>query len=144
MIGDPVPVNGIGSYTLTTTPLAVGPHTITALYSGDGNFLTSTSSPVSELIYAFPNGPAGGTFVIGDLNSAVGTKVTFWGADWEKANAFSGGASPASFKGFANSTSTNPPKSGAIWTTGTGNSSGAPSSVPSYIGVIITSNVTKS
>ena len=43
---------------------------------------------------------AGGSFVIGDQNAAVGTSVTFWGAQWWKLNGLSGGAAPAAFKGF--------------------------------------------
>jgi hypothetical protein len=37
-----VPINGAGQATFTTTSLAVGTHTITGIYSGDGNFQTST------------------------------------------------------------------------------------------------------
>ena len=49
------------------------------------------------LVYAYA--PGGGAFVIGDL-SMSGT-VTFWGAQWWKANSLSGGSAPSSFKGFA-------------------------------------------
>ena len=85
-----------------------------------------------------------GSFVIGDGNAAVGNRVTFWGAQWAKRNSLSGGPAPASFKGFANSTSPNPPNCGGTWTSNPGNSSGPPSSVPSYITVIVASSITKS
>jgi uncharacterized repeat protein (TIGR01451 family) len=42
-IGAPVALSG-GVATMDTSALAVGPHTITAEYSGDGNFLTSTGA----------------------------------------------------------------------------------------------------
>jgi hypothetical protein len=83
-------------------------------------------------------------FVIGDLNAVVGQQVTFWGAQWAKKNSLSGGSAPSSFKGFANSTSTNPASCGGTWTSDPGNSSGPPSSVPTFITVIVSSSITKS
>jgi hypothetical protein len=91
-----------------------------------------------------PPSSANGSFVIGDLNAAVGNQVTFWGAQWWKLNSLSGGSAPSSFKGFANSTSTTPPTCGGSWSTDPGNSSGPPSSVPSYITVLVSSSITKS
>jgi hypothetical protein len=44
-----------------------------------GGSKTTTSCKV--LIFA---GVAGGTFVIGDRNAAIGTAVIFWGAEWWK------------------------------------------------------------
>jgi hypothetical protein len=46
------PVSG-GVATLPVSTLSVGTHSITAIYSGDGNFLTQTSSPVSENVQDF-------------------------------------------------------------------------------------------
>jgi hypothetical protein len=40
-----------GGATLTTAMLSKGTHSISAVYSGDGNYATSTSSPASVLIY---------------------------------------------------------------------------------------------
>ena len=85
-----------------------------------------------------------GRFVIGDGNAVVGNRVTFWGAKWAKLNSLSGGPAPASFKGFAGSTSPNPPICGGAWTSNPGNSSGPPSSVPPFITVIVASSITKS
>ena len=51
---------------------------------------------------AMADQPSGvGSFVISDQNAAVGSQVTFWGAQWWKQNPLSTGLAPASFKGFA-------------------------------------------
>jgi hypothetical protein len=42
-----------GVATLTTSGLAVGSHTITAVYGGDGNFISATSSALTEVIDDF-------------------------------------------------------------------------------------------
>ena len=42
-----VPVPPGGEATLVTSSLAVGTHTITAIYSGDSNYLASTSPPTT-------------------------------------------------------------------------------------------------
>jgi hypothetical protein len=86
----------------------------------------------------------GGSFVIGDLDGLVGRKVTFWGAQWAKANSLSGGSAPSSFKGFANATNPNPTNCDGIWTSGTGNTSAQPPSVPQFITVIAASSITQS
>ena len=39
-----------GKATFKTTALAAGPHTITVSYSGDGNFVTSTSAPLTQTV----------------------------------------------------------------------------------------------
>ena len=96
-------------------------------------------TPCSVIVYA---NSSGGSFVIGDGNAAVGQKVTFWGAQWSKLNTLSGGSAPASFKGFENMPATLPP-CGGTWSTDPGNSSNPPSSIPSYMGVIVSSSVTK-
>ena len=43
---------GTGGYAaqLVTSTLSVGPHSITAIYSGDANFFTSTSAAISQLV----------------------------------------------------------------------------------------------
>ena len=94
------------------------------------------------MVFAYPTG--GGTFVIGDRNAVVGAQVTFWGAQWEKLNSLSGGASPAAFKGYANALTPNPPSAGGVWRTDPGNSSNPPASVPSYIGILVASTDSKS
>jgi hypothetical protein len=133
--------NAGGAASCTVTPAQpLGPGTVSASFAGDAFYLPSSDS-VSTISFEFP---ASGSFVIGDGNAASGSSVTYWGAQWWKANSLSGGAAPASFKGFAASTSTTPPACGGTWTTRPGNSSGPPSSVPSYMGVIVSSAVGKS
>jgi nitrous oxidase accessory protein NosD len=87
---------------------------------------------------------ASGSFVIGDRNAAVGSAVTFWGAQWSKSNGLSGGSAPASFKGFADTTAANPPPCGKTWSTRPGNSSNPPASVPKYMAVIVSSSIGQS
>jgi hypothetical protein len=83
-----------------------------------------------------------GSFTIGDGNAAIGSSVTFWGAQWEKLNSLSGGAPPPAFKGFVNSFAT--PGCGLAWQTRTGNSSEPPPPpLPEYIEVAVTSKVTQ-
>ena len=47
-LGTPIqlPANGTGTVTITTSTLTNGSHTLTAVYSGDDNYLTSTSTQV--------------------------------------------------------------------------------------------------
>jgi hypothetical protein len=147
-----VPVDKFGQATLVTSSHTVGMHSITAAYNGDPNFIISTSTPLSQIIYAYPaarqrdddSSVAGGTFVIGDLSAAVGNEVTFWGAHWAKSNSLSSGGATSAFKGFVDSTSPQPPRAGGVWTARPGNSSARPTSVPSYMAVIVSSSITES
>ena len=61
-----------------------------------------------------------------------------------ESNTLSGGAPEPSFKGFADNTTTTPPACGATWTTRPGNSSAPVASVPTYMGVAVASQLTKS
>jgi hypothetical protein len=45
---------GGGKATFKTAALAVGSHSVTAVYSGDGNFVTSTSSPFTQTVNKAP------------------------------------------------------------------------------------------
>jgi len=139
-----VPVSGSGQAMLVTSALTLGVHSITAAYGGDANFTASSSASLSEIIYAYPVGVTGGAFAIGDLNAVVGNRVTFWGAQWDKLNSLSRGSAPASFKGFTNSFSPNPPSRGGNWTTRGGNSSGPPNRVPPFMAVIVSSSIAQS
>jgi uncharacterized repeat protein (TIGR01451 family) len=80
-------------------------------------------------------------FVIGDRSAALGDTVTFWGAQWAKDNALSGGPAPDTFKGF---TDTVPAGCGGNWISRPGNSSQPPDTVPLFMAVIASSTVTKS
>ena len=70
--------------------------------------------------------------------------MTFWGGQWWKKNHLSGGTAPASFKGFANCTTPNPPTCGGTWQSDPGNSSHPPATVPADMTVIVSSSITKS
>jgi hypothetical protein len=123
-----------GSHTYST----LGPYTITISITDDGG--STATATTSVVVFAFAQG---GSFVIGAGNSAVGTAVTFWDAQWAKDNTLSGGSAPNSFKGFEDGA--NPPNCGTGWTTDPGNSTPPPSgSLPSYMGVIVSSSISKS
>jgi len=124
-------VSGTHSYAV------LGPHTITINIVDDGGSTAIATTHV--IVFAFAHG---GSFVIGDHNSAIGTKVTFWGAQWAKRNSLSGGAAPSSFKGFEGSVTA--PVCGIKWTARPGNSAHPPKGpLPSFMGVIVASSVTK-
>lgn len=131
--------SGSGTATATHTYTSTGFFTLTLTVTDDEG---GSGQCTFQFVLVFGES-AGGNFVIGDVNSAVGTPVTFWGAKWSKLNALSGGPAPASFKGFANTPST-PPPCGTGWSTGPGNSSGPPSSVPAFMAVIVSSSISKS
>src|SRR5439155_7721332 len=113
-VGGPFTVSGSHNYAST------GPVTIKVHIADVGGSTADTSCDV--LIFAFA--PGGGAFVIGDQNSANGTAVTFWGAQWWRLNSLSGGPARASFKGFPKSPPV--PSSGTGWTTDPGNSAPPP------------------
>jgi hypothetical protein len=56
----------------------------------------------------------------------------------------SGGSAPPSFKGFASTVSTNPPVCGDEWTSNPGNSSKPPDKLPPYMGIVVSSTISKS
>ena len=118
----------------------LGPNTVSAAFAGDV-FYQPSSDTKPVLVFAFLGGGTGGSFVIGNLNSAIGTAVEFWGAQWAKDNSLSGGPAPDAFKGFAR---TAPPACGGMWTTDPGNSSDPPASVPAFMAVIASSSIGKS
>ena len=115
----------------------------TATVSGHQPDPNSSNNSSSASAFVFCVVAGGGNFVIGDNNAAVGTSVTFWGAEWWKLNTLTGGAAPASFKGFAKS----PPTAtcGTDWTTSPGNSAPPPlGPLPSFMGVIVASSISQS
>jgi Tol biopolymer transport system component len=134
--------NGAASCTIGNISQPLGPGTISTSFAGDGNYLASAAN-AAALIFAYPVNSGGGTFVIGDIGAEVGNSVTFWGFQWSQSNTLSGGPAPSSFKGFANSLSTSTLGCAGTWTTGPGNSSGPPSQVPSYMAVIVSTEIDK-
>jgi hypothetical protein len=130
--GGPFTVSGTHTYSST------GPFTITVSIADDGGSTATTSCAI--LIFG---SSAGGNFVIGDRNSALGTDVTFWGAQWAKLNMLSGGAAPSAFKGFEDTPST-APACGTNWSTDPGNSAPPPAGpLPEFMAVIVSSSITK-
>jgi hypothetical protein len=63
-----------GKATFSTSTLAVGSHTITAVYLGDTDFLTSTSAPLTQTIIQTPTSVV---VTSGQNPSTVGQAVTF-------------------------------------------------------------------
>ena len=128
---------GTASCSILVMNQPLGPSTISVNFAGDPFYLPSSDSE-SVIIFSFLDR---GSMIIGNLNSATGTSVEYWGAQWAKDNAFSGGSAPNAFKGFA---STAPQACGGNWSSGPGNSQGPPATVPSYMGVIVSSKVSQS
>jgi len=127
--------------TATPTPSPTATFTPTPTPTPSATFTpTPTPTPSPSATPA----TCGTSFVIGDLDAVVGNKVTFWGAQWWKKNHLSGGTAPASFKGFANCTTPNPPTCGGSWLSDPGNSSHPPATVPADMTVIVSSLITKS
>jgi PKD repeat protein len=121
--------NGDASCTLPAAALALGPSALTVRFDGDTLYSASTAEG-HVVIYGMPTG---GVFAVGDL-SATGA-VTFWSSAWWVANTLSGGSAPPSFKGFVQPTRTG-------WTAAPG-LDGVPATVPEWMGVIVTTAVTK-
>jgi hypothetical protein len=143
-------VNGDTPASLTTRPTCstnatsfspVGSYTTSCNGAVDANYTISYAN--GRLTQTVPFAPGGGSFVIGDQESAVGTSVDFWGAQWWKNNTTSSGSQAPSFKGFALNPSQ--PTCGATWSTDPGNSSPPPAGpLPAYMAVIVTSNYSQS
>jgi hypothetical protein len=116
----------------------LGPGTVVASFAGDGFYLPASSTGTALVFEFLPSG----SFVVGNKGAIIGAPVTFWGAQWATLNPPSGGPAPASLKGFAETTSS--ADCGASWSTDTGNSSGPPASVPSFMAVIVANSVSQS
>src|SRR5262249_43462769 len=128
--GGPFTGSGSDSYAV------LGPHAISGLLVDEGGS-HATAGPCNIAVY--PPVPFG----IGDGHPADGTDVAVWGGPWRKLDALSGGAAPASFKGFARKPAI--PSCGTDWTTAPGNSPPPPvGPLPSYMGVIVSSSISKS
>jgi hypothetical protein len=113
---------------------ALGPGTVTASFAGDAYYLPSSASE-AVIVFAFLNS---GSMVIGNLD---GTAVAYWGANWANSNALSGGPAPNAFKGFASAA---PQVCAGGWTSNPGDSSVPPATVPSYMGVLVSTAVGQS
>jgi hypothetical protein len=137
------------SCTIPSVTVPLGPETVGAVFAGDSYYSPSSDSKTA-IVFAFPSR---GAFTLGDIsaqNATPSTNLTWWGATWSQLNSLTGGAAPAAFKGFADTVklpTTSPAPPGSCtpgWTTAPGDSSSPPSSVPSYMGTLVTSQVRKS
>ena len=139
----PTDSQGKASCTLMNVPGPLGPRTLSATFDGDTNDLPSSAS-TQATVFAFPSR---GAFTLGDLSVAsasAATILTWWGNNWSALNSLSGGTAPASYRGFADRTSTAVPTCGGTWASAPGASfGGPPSAVPSYMGTVVTSKVSK-
>jgi Big-like domain-containing protein len=129
-----------GSYTVTGshTYTGTGFFTVKVHIADDGG--STADARTTVLIFGTAHG---GSFVIGDRNAATGTAVTFWGSQWWTLNTLSGGAGPASFKGFEDQPAL--PACGHAWTTDPGNSTPPPAGpLPAYMAVVVSSSVSQS
>jgi len=140
--------SGIASCTLIFNG-PVGPQPLKADFAGDAYFLPSADSGKTAIVFAFPSY---GAFVLGDDTVAAATPstvVTWWDSSWSKLVDLSSGDSPSGFKGFADAVvslpTTSPANScGSTWTSTAGNSPPPTTDVPTYMGVLVASSVTKS
>jgi hypothetical protein len=96
--------------------------------------------------------PAFGAFVLGDAATAnalagpSGTAVTYWSPIWSRVNLLKSEPQtfgPATFKGFASSLSSHPPVCGGTWTVPAAYSVAPPSTVPTFMAVIVASHITQ-
>jgi IPT/TIG domain-containing protein len=139
--------SGNVSCTIPSVSVPLGPEVVGATFAGDAHYAASSDSKTA-IVFAFPSS---GAFALGDKTVATATPsttVTWWADTWSSLNKLSGGAAPPNFKGFAGAvtlpTTTPPTNCGSNWTTSTGNSPPPPATVPSYMGTLVTSKVTKS
>jgi hypothetical protein len=121
----------------------LGPQTVTASFAGDDVYAPSQNTSASTIVFAFA-----GHFVLGDRTvaaaSAAGGALNFWGPSWYKTNDLTYSA-PASFKGYADVVDKVTSCDGGSWTTRPGNSSKPPAApLPSYMGIVVSSRITKS
>lgn len=77
VLGSAVALNSSGVAALTTTALPVGSDSITAVYSGDANFVTGISSAVADTIEDFSLTISGGSGSITSATVMPGQTATF-------------------------------------------------------------------
>ncbi len=138
--------SGNVSCTIAHVNTALGSQTVGASFAGNGYYKASSAS-TTAIVFAFP---ARGAFTLGDRTVATATPtttVTWWADNWSSLNSLSGGKAPPADKGFAKTvslpTSTPPAACGGNWSTSGGNSPPPTTGVPSYMGTLVTSKVTK-
>ena len=108
-------------------------YTTISVRATDSDGDTGPTDTQTVLVYAFP-GDGTSSFVIGDAVATTGRNVLFWGAQWSARNPLLGGAgAPNAFKGYAERfAGGGTPACGKAWTTGPGNSSDPPATLPRF------------
>jgi hypothetical protein len=142
--------DGTVSCQIATVNQPLGMQPVSATFSGDSYYTASSHSSQQRLVFSYL--PAGGGFALGDKAVATATSgatLTWWGGQWPQVNPLSGGAAPASFKGFAQTFASGAgkvtdPVCRGTWTSSTGGSATPPSTVPAYMAVVVPSQVSAS
>lgn len=134
----PTDATGRAACTIASTSQPLGAVPMVASFDQDA-YYEASSATRSIIVYAFP---AFGAFVIGDRVATLSNRVTFYNSDWSERNGTTGGEAPDSFKGFA-ATPGPLPQCGGLFGATPGRSTKPPSTLPSYMGTIVTSKVKK-
>jgi hypothetical protein len=138
-----VDASGNAQCTIATVNAPLGSSVaLGASFGGDTFYLPSADNSKTAIVFAFPSR---GDFDIGNLTFASAgptTTLTWWSSDWSTLNSLTGGLAPTSFKGFAaDLTPASPPACGGTFVTRTGNSPPPVGSIPSYMGVLVSTSV---
>jgi hypothetical protein len=138
--------SGNATCPLSSVTGPLGPQTVGASFAGDA-FYQPANATKTAIVFAFPST---GVFTLGDLTVSAATSsttVTWWSNNWYLLNILSGGTAPSPFKGFVGAvtlpTTTPANVCSGNWSTTGGNSPPPPATVPSYMGVIVASKITK-
>jgi hypothetical protein len=134
--------------TISSVSVPLGPQPLVATFSGDDYYKSSVDASKSAIVFAFPSN---GAFALGNLTVASATPtttLTWWGSEWSLSSSLTGGPAPTAFKGFGGAVTTLPTTSpanvcGTSFGTNGGNSPPPPTTVPSYMGVVVSTGVTK-
>jgi hypothetical protein len=132
-----------GGASCTINPVAqpLGAGTAGAAFGGDTTFGASSTS-VATLVFRYLDGQS---FAVGDRSATIGATVTYFGVEWTKWNALSNTAKPTPlFRGLAAHLASDPAQPGSTWSASPADEASPPSSVPSYMAVLITSRVDRS
>lgn len=141
--------DGSVSCTIATVNQPLGTVSVGASFAGDQYYQASADAQ-QRLVFSYL--ATGGGFALGDGSvraAATGTSLTWWGARWSTLNLLSGGAAPASFKGFGGTffnagSPVTDPVCGGTWAARPGDSLPGPAAVPTYMAVVVPSAVSKS
>jgi hypothetical protein len=137
---------GVATCTISPVSVPLGPETVSASSTANAYYQAASDS-TTAIVFAFPSR---GAFTLGNVTAAGAgsSTVTWWSDTWSLLNTLGGGPAPSAFKGFADQitlpTTTPPASCGSAWKSTGGNSPPPASGVPSYMGVVVSSSMTKS